>query len=91
MMGISSILIYNHLQEYVALYSVGSVGADYVMQAVFNALYVFVMLYTCGKTLAEVDKAFDNESNSMFSGLQNSLGAVDSVFSKIKSLSTANR
>lgn len=91
MMGISSILIYNHLQEFVAQYSVGSVGADYVMQAVFNALYVFTMIYTCGKTLSAVDKAFTDESESMFTGLQNSLGAVDSVFSKIKGLSYANK
>lgn len=91
MFGISSILTYNHLQEYVSTYSTGSDAADYAMQGVFNFLYAFIMIFTAGKTLSEVDKVFAHESDALFSGMHNSLEAVDSVFDKIKGLSSAHK
>lgn len=89
MMGICSILIYTNLQEYVSMYSMNSYSADYLMQGVFHALYVFLFIYTASTSVKVVMDTFDREENSMFSGTQNALTSVDSVFSKIKGLASA--
>lgn len=87
--AINSILIRIHLQGYISFYGTTGVVADIVSLIIFSCFYAILMIVTAHTAVKEVDKALSKESESLFTGLANSMEVADSVFSKLKSVQGA--
>lgn len=87
--AINSILIRIHLEGYISFYGSTGVVADIVTLIIFSGFYAVLMLMTAHKTIQAVDNELQEESESLFNGLSNSMDAANSVFEKLKGIQRA--
>jgi hypothetical protein len=82
-------LIRIHLEGYISFYGSTGVVADIVTLIIFSGFYAVLMLMTAHKTVQAVDNELQQESESLFNGLSNSMDAANSVFEKLKGIQRA--